>query len=500
MKATNETNQFRYTDSGERLKSINKIFFLGLSFLYIMIAAYLLIRTFMGDIHKAFSFSNLGIVLVFSIINVVLYFKNNAGVKFGLISVILGGIELFLVGMNTDAEFVMYALIVLLALQMPYFNSKRLGKTCVIAGVALLLVQIFRIYRGFEVSTVDDWICIICVLLGLYVNWRLCNLMHRFNEDALGSAESQNQKVQEMFDSIVDISAVVHGEAQKSTDAVGQLLEATQSVTASMHEIVDSANMTARSIEEQNHMTQNIQNAIAYTSERSKKMVDIATDSNVSISTNRKVMEELQIQSKQIAETNAEVSDAMIRLQEKTKEVEDIATMILGISSQTNLLALNASIESARAGEAGRGFAVVAEQIRQLAEQTKKSTEEINRIISELDANANEVVVSVKKSVSATEDQNQKIATATESFGKLNEDMGVLIHDINEMNREILELSDSNNTIVDNISHLSAATEEVTANAEQVLIMSEQNLVYAEEMKSSIENIEDSTEQMKQFM
>ena len=343
-------------------------------------------------------------------------------------------------------------------------------------------------------------ICILCVILGLYVDWRLCDLTRRFNEDALGSVEVQTQKVQEMFDGIVEISAVVQDEAQKSTDKVGQLFEATQNVTTSMHEIVDSANMTASSIEEQNQMTQNIQNAIAHTSERSKKMVGIAMDSNASIQTNMKVMEELQIQSKQIAETNAEVSDSMIRLQEKTKEVEEIAAMILGISSQTNLLALNASIESARAGEAGRGFAVVADQIRQLAEQTKKSTEEITRIINELNQNANEVVASVEKSVSATEDQNKKIATASEAFGKLNEDITVLIDDINEMDREILDLSDSNNTIVDNISHLSAATEEVTANAEQVLTMSEQSLAYAEGVKTSIEIIEDSTEQMKQFM
>ena len=65
----------------------------------------------------------------------------------------------------------------------------------------------------------------------------------------------------------------------------------------------------------------------------------------------------------------------MTKLQNKTKEVEEIAGMILNISSQTNLLALNASIESARAGEAGRGFAVVAEQVKNLAEQSTELPE-----------------------------------------------------------------------------------------------------------------------------
>lgn len=492
--------KFRYNDIGERYKAVNRIYFIAMMVLYIIFALYLVMRALMGDIHKAFAWSNLAFVVVFTIANLVMYLRNKEDQKYNFRSLLLAMLEIFLVGMNTDAQFIFYAMLVLFALQIPYFKSKRFGKLCIVEGLLFILVQVFRFPRGWGLSSVDDLICILFVLAGLYVIFRIAYITQQFNEHALGAVEEQTSQIQGMFDGILEISAVVQDEATKSTDTVEKLYETTQTVTMSMQEIVDSANMTAQSIEEQNQMTQNIQNAIAQTGERSKKMVDIAVESNESIQTNMKVMDELQVQSKQIAATNAEVSESMIHLQEKTKEVEEIAGMILGISSQTNLLALNASIESARAGEAGRGFAVVADQIRQLAEQTKQSTEEITRIINELNANANEVVVSVKKSVAATEDQNEKIAAASVAFGKLNEDMTVLIDDINEMDREILDLSDSNNTIVDNISHLSAATEEVTANAEQVLNMSEQNLEFAEGVKASIETIENSTEQMKQFM
>ena len=105
--------------------------------------------------------------------------------------------------------------------------------------------------------------------------------------------------------------------------------------------------MTATSIEEQSSMTTTIQEAIEHTGKASDQMVELAVNSNDSIQKNIVVMDELRKQSEQITDTNKSVTESMQRLQEKTKNVENIAGMILNISSQTNLLALNASIESA---------------------------------------------------------------------------------------------------------------------------------------------------------
>ncbi len=347
MKETKE-KEFLYNDMSERYKVINKIYFIGMTALYLMFGAYLLMRFFVGDINKTFAMANLVTVVLFMLINVIIYVRNKANAKMGQISVVLGGIELFIVGMFTDAEFVFYAVIVMLALQIPYFKSKQLGKMCLVAAVAFVAIHLYRYNQGIGVETVDSMCCALCVMLGLYVDFRMANIAQKFNEHALGSVEQQTQKVQKMFDGIVDVSKVVQEESEKSTDMVEILFDSTKQVTANMNEIVESTTTTAKNIEEQNQMTQNIQTAITQTSERSKRMVEIATNSNQSIRTNMKVMEELKLQSEQLAETNVQVNASMDRLQKKTKEVEAIAEMILGISSQTNLLALNASIERSR--------------------------------------------------------------------------------------------------------------------------------------------------------
>lgn len=493
-------NQYRFNETAERYRKMNGAFIIATSFQWVMFVMYLLFKLGARNIALPTVYGNLVFVIVFAVVNFVLYFRDKKSVRLKQIVVLEMGLEFLLLGMQTDAEFLYFGLIAVLALQIPYYDQKSYKKDCIIYAVVFTLVVIIRGVKGIGLQDVDALCKVVCMYLLFYLMYQVGSIAKLFSDHALGSVEEQSGKQKVILDGILDISRTVQDETTKSSGLVDELVNATEAVAQSMREISSAANTTALSIEEQNTMTQSIQTAIEETGARSKKMVDIAMDSNESIQENQQVMEELKVQSEQIAATNHEVTESMTRLQNKTKEVEEIAGMILNISSQTNLLALNASIESARAGEAGRGFAVVADQIRQLAEQTRSSTEEITRIINELNENANEVVHSVESSVDATESQNEKIMTAAESFEKLNANMTQLIDDINGIDQQILGLSDSNNRIVENISQLSAATQQVTASAEQVREMSEQNMTYAEDVKGAIGLIQGKTDDMKQYI
>lgn len=194
---------------------------------------------------------------------------------------------------------------------------------------------------------------------------------------------------------------------------------------------------------------------------------------NESAATTAKEAKEASAKAKQ-AESDAEKSqadlieltNAMQRINETSRMIQNIIGEIEDIASQTNLLSLNASIEAARAGDAGRGFGVVADQIGKLADDSAKSAvntrELLERSLTEIE-NGNEIT---QKTVAVINNILETMKSFAESAAKSSEtaiSQSDMLAQVEKAIEQISEVVQSNSASAEETS---ATSEELSAQAE----------------------------------
>ncbi|MBS1208689.1 MAG: tcp [Proteobacteria bacterium] len=162
------------------------------------------------------------------------------------------------------------------------------------------------------------------------------------------------------------------------------------------------------------------------------------------------------------------VVDTMNGINEASRKIVDIISVIDGIAFQTNILALNAAVEAARAGEQGRGFAVVAGEVRNLAQRSAAAAKEIKSLI-------NDSVERVEGGTRQVQEAGQTMAEIVSSVKR-----------VSEIVSEITSASIEQSTGIEQVNQAVTQMDQVT----------QQNAALVEEAAAAAESLEDQTQNL----
>ena len=253
---------------------------------------------------------------------------------------------------------------------------------------------------------------------------------------AVGSKDELGQllqAMQTMQQSLVTVVSSVRSGSESVSTASAEIAQGNHDLSARTEQQASALEETVASMEELNSAVQ--QNADS--ARQANQLAHNATAVAV-----------------QGGEVVGQVVETMKGINEASRKISEIISVIDGIAFQTNILALNAAVEAARAGEQGRGFAVVASEVRSLAGRSADAAKEIKNLI-------NASVERVEQGTSLVDKAGATMTEVVSSIRRVTDIMGEISAASNEQSAGVAQIGEA-------IAQMDRTTQQNAALVEQM--------------------------------
>jgi methyl-accepting chemotaxis protein len=258
----------------------------------------------------------------------------------------------------------------------------------------------------------------------------------------------------------------------QTKDGVNATVENLQKLVSEVRVSVDSIGTASKEIASGNaDLSQRTEEQASSLEETAASMEEL-TSTVKQNADNAKQANQLAHSASSVAEKGGavvqQVVGTMSSINESSRKIVDIISVIDGIAFQTNILALNAAVEAARAGEQGRGFAVVAAEVRNLAQRSAAAAKEIKTLIGD--------------SVEKVEVGSKLVDDA----GKTMEEIVNAVKRVTDIMSEISAASAEQSTGIEQVNQAITQMDEVT----------QQNAALVEEAAAAAESLEEEAQNL----
>ncbi|HRX17095.1 MAG TPA: methyl-accepting chemotaxis protein [Spirochaetota bacterium] len=309
----------------------------------------------------------------------------------------------------------------------------------------------------------------ISVFLGIIITIVLARAISRpvakglkFAQD-LANGDFRNRIDLDQNDELGQLGKALNTAADDLENTMTEIIVGVQNLVQAITEIsAGNENLSQRTSEQASSLEE-----IASTIEENTATINKNADNSIEAN-------KLSKNTSVLAEDGGTVMDEALSsindINESSKKIEEIISVINEIAFQTNLLALNAAVEAARAGEQGRGFAVVAGEVRNLAQRSGNASKEIATLIQETLG---------------------RVGKGTELTNKAGESLREIISSINDVSRFISEIAVAS-------EEQKRGTEQINMAVSELDSMTQQNAGLVEETASASEEMSNQAQELLQ--